>query len=64
VPEQVRSSDVIDFYWEWQKRQANRQSSAMADFALDNCEETIRRRDWDGFAYWHRIYCRERGTWS
>lgn len=58
----TRGADVIDFFWEWQKR---RSRNGLAELALDKCAETYKRRDWDGFAYWHRIYCRQRTMhWS
>ena len=58
--ERARTHDVIDFFWEWQKRRAVRGRNTIAELALDRCEETLQRGDWGGFGYWHGIYCRER----
>ena len=63
--ERSRSRDVIDFFWEWQKRQAAlRHNTTVAELALNKCEETFLCCDWDGFGYWHNVYCRERGIRS
>ena len=32
----ARTGDVIDFFWEWQKRQAARRRNTVAEVALDN----------------------------
>ncbi len=56
----ARAHDVIDFFWEWQKRHAGRGHNTVAELALDKSEEALWRSDWDGFSYWHGIYCRER----
>lgn len=57
---QTRGADVIDYFWEWQKRQTVPQRNPVAEFALDKCEEMFLRRNHKSFAYWHAIYHRER----
>ena len=57
----ARCPDVIDFFWEWQRRQTVARSDGIANYALDRCEEAFQRCDWKEFARWHAIYCRERG---
>jgi hypothetical protein len=52
--------DVITDFWEWYERRHAHEHGALADFALDKCEETFGRCDWDSFAYWCEIYLRER----
>ena len=55
-----RCADVIDFFWERQRRYKEPRSNAIAELALDKCEEMFARRDWKGFGYWHSIYYRAR----
>jgi hypothetical protein len=52
--------DVIIDFWEWYRRRQARGHDAVADFALDKCEETFRQCEWDRFGYWYAIYRRER----
>jgi len=52
--------DVITDFWEWYEQRYAREHGALADYALDKCEETFGRCDWDNFAYWYGIYRRER----
>jgi len=52
--------DVIDFFWEWYRREDRRCGSPLCQYALDKCEETFSRRDWEGFGYWHSVFARER----
>jgi hypothetical protein len=52
--------DVITDFREWYERRHAREHGALADFALDKCEETFGRCDSDNFAYWCEIYLRER----
>jgi hypothetical protein len=52
--------DVITDFWEWYRRRQAREHGVIADLALDKCEETFRRSDWDKFGYWYGIYLRER----
>lgn len=54
------ADDVVDFFWEWQRRRASPKTSALADLALGKCEETLIERDWQRFRYWHAVYLRER----
>ena len=56
----MRHGDVIDFFWEWQRRHDPFRSSPLAELALDKCEAMIMHRDWAGFDYWLRVYHRER----
>jgi hypothetical protein len=55
----TRYADVVDFFWECERRR-KKQQNALAEFALDECEEMFRQRDWSRFGYWHVIYRRER----
>lgn len=57
----TRTHDVISNFWEWYNRRAQRRNIGVAELALDKCEETFERRDWEGFGYWYEVYCRERG---
>ena len=50
---------IVDF-WEWYERQLGRERNPVASLALDKCEETFRRCEWDRFGYWYAIYRRER----
>jgi hypothetical protein len=36
-----------------------RQSNPLANYALDKCEETFRKCEWNGFGRWYEIYLRE-----
>jgi hypothetical protein len=55
----VRGYDVVVDFWEWyQRREAH--LSPLASCALEKCEETFTKCDWDSFCYWHAIYLRER----
>jgi hypothetical protein len=54
------NGDVIDFFWEWYRRRKPTRRSSLGELALDKCEETLLRRDWQGFGYWHAIFVRER----
>jgi hypothetical protein len=58
--EQSRGPNVIANFWEWYERRQQRDKSPLAKFALDRCDETFRRCDWDRFGYWFSIYRRER----
>jgi hypothetical protein len=57
--ENARDYDVIVDFWEWYQRRQERRNGS-ADFALDKCEATFARGEWDAFGYWHTIYLRER----
>jgi hypothetical protein len=60
MTEKTRDYDVIVDFWEWyQRREAGRQNP-LASYALDKCEETFIKCEWDRFSYWHAIYLRER----
>jgi hypothetical protein len=60
MTEKTRDYDVIVDFWEWyQRREAGRQNP-LASYALDKCEETFIKCEWDRFGYWHAIYLRER----
>jgi hypothetical protein len=53
--------DVIVDFWEWYRRREARHRNPLAGYALDKCEETFSKCEWNSFAYWHAIYLRERG---
>ncbi len=50
---------IVDF-WQWYERRFGRKQNPVVDLALDKCEETFRRCEWDGFSYWYAVYQRER----
>jgi hypothetical protein len=52
--------DVITDFWEWYQRRHAQEHDPIANLALDKCEETFGRGDWDSFGYWYAIYLRER----
>jgi hypothetical protein len=52
--------DVIVDFWEWYRRRQERQSNPLANYALDKCEETFRKCEWNSFGHWYEIYLRER----
>jgi hypothetical protein len=58
--EKSRGYDPVADFWAWYQRRHERQHRVLVDLALDKCEEAMEFCDWDGFAYWHRIYMRER----
>jgi hypothetical protein len=55
-----RDYDVIVDFWEWYRRREERRSNPLATYALDKCEETFRKCEWNGFGHWYEIYLRER----
>ena len=55
----VRGYDVVVDFWEWYRRREAR-LNPLASHALDKCEETFRKCEWNSFGYWHAIYLRER----
>jgi len=52
--------DVIVDFWEWYRRREAGKSNRLASYALDKCEETFKKCEWNSFGYWHAIYLRER----
>jgi hypothetical protein len=56
----MAAGDVVDFFWEWQRSHMQSKTSALAQLALDRCEETLLCRDWERFGYWHAVYMCER----
>jgi hypothetical protein len=54
------SYDVIVDFWEWYRRREAPQHDIVARLALDKCEETFGKCEWDNFGYWYAIYLRER----
>jgi hypothetical protein len=52
--------DVITNFWDWYRRRYAPERGLIADLALEKCEETFKRRAWDDFGYWYKIYRRER----
>ena len=55
----VRGYDVVVAFCEWYRRREAR-LSPLASSALDKCEETFRKCEWNSFGNWHSIYLRER----
>ena len=60
MTESERCPNVVINFWEWYQRRQERAHGPLARCALDKCEETFRRSDWDSFGYWFAIYRRER----
>jgi hypothetical protein len=54
------SYDVITDFWKWYERRRAPEHGVIADLALDKCEETFRKCEWESFGYWNAIYRRER----
>ena len=42
----VRGYDVVVDFWEWYRRRDAR-LNLLASYALEKCEETLRKCDWD-----------------
>jgi hypothetical protein len=57
--EDARPYDVIVSFWEWY-RQREARYNPLVSYALDKCEETFGKCEWESFAYWHKVYVRER----
>ena len=54
----MAGSSIIDFATYRQFHTAKRTGAeALEEFALTTCEEAFLHRDWQRFAYWHRVYC-------
>lgn len=58
--ERVHTYDVVVDFWQWFQRRHAPQCNPVASLALDKCEDALAKCDWDAFAFWHRIYLRER----
>jgi hypothetical protein len=56
----MSDSNVINFTCEWYRRNSADRSNRIGELALGRCEEAFLRRDWEGFAHWHRIFGRAR----
>jgi len=56
----TRDYDVIVDFWEWYRRREARRCNPLASYALDKCEETFRKCEWNSFGHWYEIYLRER----
>ena len=46
----------VDLAAERARRTGTRHATAFADYALTQCEEAYRQRDWQRFGYWYRLY--------
>ena len=51
---------VIDFVAVRRRRRRRMPGGWLRDHALEKCVEMYDRSDWQGFAYWHAVYLRER----
>ena len=60
MTEKTRDYDVIVDFWEWYQRREASRRNPLANYALDKCEETFRKCEWNSFGYWYAIYLRER----
>jgi hypothetical protein len=58
----ARCVDVIDFFWEGQRRERNREFDSIAGLALDKCGDIFQQRNCKEFTRWHAIYCRARSV--
>ena len=56
----TQSYDVIVDFWEWYRRREANRCNPLESYALDRCEETFKRCEWNNFGYWYAIYLRER----
>ena len=56
--------NVIADFWEWYERRQQREKGPLAKYALDRCDETFRRCEWERFGYWFAIYRNNRPTVS
>ena len=56
----MAAADVIDLLSESQRRTIPSSTSALAELALEKCEEMLMRGNWDRFGYWHAVYMSER----
>jgi hypothetical protein len=52
----VQGPNVIADFWEWYERRQRKGRSPIARYALDRCDETFRRGEWERFGYWFTIY--------
>ena len=53
----VRTDPVVEF---GKYSDRSRLDNGILELALDRCEETFMRSDWNGFGYWFRVYRREK----
>ena len=60
MTESERCPNVVANFWKWYQRRQEREPNPLARYALDKCEETFKRSEWDRFGYWFSIYRRER----
>jgi len=60
MSEQGRGPNVIADFWEWYERRQRQEQSPLARYALDRCDETFRRCEWERFGYWFAVYRNER----
>jgi len=56
----TQSYDVIVDFWEWYRRREANRCNPLESYALDRCEETFKRCEWNNFGHWYAIYRRER----
>jgi hypothetical protein len=56
----TQSYDVIVDFWEWYRRREANRCNPLKSYALDRCEKTFRRCEWNNFGDWYAIYLRER----
>ena len=60
MTDSARGPNVVADFCEWYQRRQEHGRSPLATYALDKCEETFRRAEWNNFGYWFAIYHRER----
>ena len=53
----VRTDHVVEF---GKYSDRSKLDNGILELALNKCEETFMRSDWNGFGYWFRIYRREK----
>ncbi|HTZ80177.1 MAG TPA: hypothetical protein VMC10_19865 [Stellaceae bacterium] len=52
----MSEAPLVDLRAERARRAGARNANALADYALTQCEEAYRQRDWPRFGYWYRLY--------
>jgi len=53
----VRTGTIVELH---KYSDRSRRHNCILELALDKCEETFMRSDWNGFGYWFGIYRREK----
>lgn len=54
------TSNVINLAAARRRQLRRLRESCLREYALDKCVQMYQGGNWEGFAYWHAIYLRER----